>query len=245
MKKITASSRPARTASTARRSGAGYARGQETKLRIIEAALELFGAKGFDQVSTRDIAARAGVNAPALQYYFDGKEGLYIACAEYMAAHARELMAPAVQKVRAVLEGKPGTDALIECVWTLIERAADAMLLSRRVDAWARFMAWEDLRQDRPRGGARAVIEKSFRREVNGLMRTALARITGAKPDDTQTRIRALTLMSQITIFFAMREKALEDIGWSSLDESRLKTLKAIIRSQTVSALKAAAKERR
>ena len=51
----------------------GYARGDETRLRITEAAIELFGEYGFDGASTRDIAARAGVNAPALQYYFENK----------------------------------------------------------------------------------------------------------------------------------------------------------------------------
>ena len=67
----------------------GYARGEETRLRIVTAALKLFGQLGFDGASTRDIAAAAGVNAPALQYYFDNKEGLYIACAEPCSAARR------------------------------------------------------------------------------------------------------------------------------------------------------------
>lgn len=226
-----------------RRAGAGYARGEETKLRIIHAAMELFGAQGYEKTSTRDIAARAGVNAPALQYYFAGKEGLYLACAQHMAERGRTLMAPAIAKVRAVLAGKPDTDALIECVWTIIERAADAMLLAREIDAWMRFMAWEDLRQHGARNDAKAVIDKCFRREVNGMMRTLVGRITGRKPDDPQTRIRTVTLMAQITVFFTMREKALDDIGWDGMDEHRLKTLKAIIRAQTVAALKAAARD--
>jgi len=231
------------TLSSHRRSApVGYARGQETKLRIIHAALELFGARGYEQTSTRDIATRAGVNSPALQYYFEGKEGLYLACAEHMAERGRVLMAPAVEKVRTILAGKPDRDALINCVWMIIERAADAILLSREVDAWARFMAWEDLRQDKSRGEAQAIIDKCFRREVNILLRTLVGRITGRKPDDAETRIRTVTLMGQISVFFAMREKALEDIGWRELDEGRLKMLKTIIRSQTFGALKSAAK---
>jgi len=35
--------------------------------------MRLFGEKGYEGASTRDIAAAAGVNAPALQYYFDNK----------------------------------------------------------------------------------------------------------------------------------------------------------------------------
>ncbi len=47
-------------------------------------AIRLFGEKGFDGASTRDIATAAGVNAPALQYYFDSKEGLFTACVEHI-----------------------------------------------------------------------------------------------------------------------------------------------------------------
>src|SRR5271165_5925578 len=64
----------------------GYARGEETRARITAVALRLFGDRGFDGVSTREIAEEAGVNPPALQYYFDSKEGLYCACAEYVAS---------------------------------------------------------------------------------------------------------------------------------------------------------------
>lgn len=238
-------SRPSRTSLSHRRAArGGYARGEETKLRIIHAALELFAAQGFEQASTRDIAARAGVNAPALQYYFAGKEGLYLACARHMAERAHALMHPAIEKVRAILAAKPDTAALIECVCIILDRAADAMLMTREVDAWARFMAWEDLRQDESREGAHVVIDKCFRQEVNGLVRTLVGRIIGRRPDDTQTRIRAVILMGQLTPFFAMRDKALNDIGWRDFDEGKLKTLKAAIRQQTVAALKAAASPR-
>lgn len=236
-----ARSRPAPSSAHRRATQAGYARGEETKLRIIHAALELFGAQGYEQTSTRDIAARAGVNAPALQYYFDGKDGLYLACAEHMAERGRALMAPAMKTAQAILAAKPDTDALIEGVWTIVECAADAMLLGREVDAWMRFMSWEDLRLAGKRNDAGVVLDKCFRRDVNLLLRTLVGRIIGCKPEDAQTRIRTLTLMGQILVFFKMREKALEDIGWTELTESRLKTVKAIIREQTVAALKAAA----
>jgi len=225
-----------------RRAVRGYARGEETKLRIIEAALELFGAHGFEQTSTRDIAARAGVNAPALQYYFDGKEGLYIACAQHMADRGRELMAPAVARAKAVLAQKADTDTLIECFWFMMECSTEAMLRTREVDAWMRFMTWEDLRKGESPSGAEAVLDKCFRQELNELTRQLIGRITGRKADDPQTRIRAVTLLGQITVFFKLRDKALAHVGWDELNESRLKALKAIVREQTVAALKAAAK---
>lgn len=45
--------------------------------RIINAACELFVQKGFVETSMSDIAARVGVNRPAINYYFRTKERLF------------------------------------------------------------------------------------------------------------------------------------------------------------------------
>src|SRR5471032_1050528 len=86
-----------------RPSAGGYVRGDETRLRIIEAAIESFGEHGFEGASTRDIAARAGVNAPALQYYFENKEGVSRACAECLADRGRGTLEPVVAHAAEVL----------------------------------------------------------------------------------------------------------------------------------------------
>jgi AcrR family transcriptional regulator len=43
---------------------------------------------GFKAASTRDIAARAGVNVPVLQYYFENKKGVYQTYPEHIANDA-------------------------------------------------------------------------------------------------------------------------------------------------------------
>jgi TetR/AcrR family transcriptional regulator len=45
--------------------------------RLLEAALDVFSAKGFAGARVQEIAERAGVNAQLISYYFGGKEGLY------------------------------------------------------------------------------------------------------------------------------------------------------------------------
>jgi AcrR family transcriptional regulator len=50
-----------------------------TKGRILAAAEEVFAAKGFEGASTREIAARAGVNISSLHYHWESKETLYFA----------------------------------------------------------------------------------------------------------------------------------------------------------------------
>jgi TetR/AcrR family transcriptional regulator len=50
---------------------------ERTRQRILQAALEVFGAKGYAGARVAEIAERAGVNHQLISYYFDGKEGLY------------------------------------------------------------------------------------------------------------------------------------------------------------------------
>src|SRR6185312_7717482 len=81
----------------------GYARGERTRRRIIETAIEMFGSLGYERTATRAIARRAEVSLPALQYYFGGKEGLHRACAEYIIADVHARLDPAAAHVTASL----------------------------------------------------------------------------------------------------------------------------------------------
>lgn len=51
--------------------------GIQARRRLLEAALPLFAAKGYQQTSTREIADAAGANLAAINYYFGDKAGLY------------------------------------------------------------------------------------------------------------------------------------------------------------------------
>lgn len=48
-----------------------------TEQQIIEAAKQMFIEKGYAETSMSDIAARAGINRPALHYYFRTKEKMF------------------------------------------------------------------------------------------------------------------------------------------------------------------------
>jgi len=71
-----------------------YARGEETRRRMIEAAIEMFALRGYEGASTRLLAESAGVNLPAIQYYFGSKEGLYRAVVDHVIERIAERMAP-------------------------------------------------------------------------------------------------------------------------------------------------------
>src|SRR6204780_4233675 len=83
----------------------GYQKGEETKERILNAALAEFGNASFLTATTRGIAEAAGVSLPTLQYYFGSKEGLYLACAEAIVAQYGRNTTAASEAAEALRKG--------------------------------------------------------------------------------------------------------------------------------------------
>ena len=59
---------------------------EDTKRRILNKALELFAAKGYDSVSVGEIAGAVGIKAPSLYNHFSGKQAIFDAIVESTAA---------------------------------------------------------------------------------------------------------------------------------------------------------------
>src|SRR5882762_4962037 len=55
------------------------AKSEETRARILDAAIELFRARGFEAATMREIAVAAGVATGAAYYYFDSKDAIVLA----------------------------------------------------------------------------------------------------------------------------------------------------------------------
>lgn len=70
-----------------------------TRERILEAAAAVFGRRGYAAATVREICDAAGANLAAINYHFQGKEGLYrtVAC---------ELLAGAFARFPVTLEGQ-------------------------------------------------------------------------------------------------------------------------------------------
>ena len=55
---------------------------EDTKQVILEKALELFSAKGYDSVSMGEIAKAVGMKAPSLYNHYSGKQAIFDAIVE-------------------------------------------------------------------------------------------------------------------------------------------------------------------
>jgi AcrR family transcriptional regulator len=87
----------------------------ETRERIMNAAMELFRTKGFEETTMREIAAASGVATGAAYYYFDSKDAIVLAFYDQAQAELEPLLEAALasdkgleKRLRAILETKLG-----------------------------------------------------------------------------------------------------------------------------------------
>src|SRR5688572_239366 len=57
---------------------------EETRRKILDAALDLFRERGFEATTIRDVAARAGLSLGSAYYYFTSKEAIVGAYYDYV-----------------------------------------------------------------------------------------------------------------------------------------------------------------
>jgi AcrR family transcriptional regulator len=212
----------------------GYARGEETRARIIATALRVFGEQGYLQASTRRIAADARVNPPALQYYFGSKEGLHRACAQHIIDGVSSILAPALAEARRALRAGSRPRARSALIG-LLDAVADG-LLTAGAESWSRFIA-----RGKVEGAGPAI--DMIRERIGRPLITAASELVGAatqRPvDDEVTRLRACAILGQVSTFYANRENTLATLNWAGLDARRLALIKAVVREHTRAALRA------
>ncbi len=84
---------------------------QDTRTRLVQTALSIFARRDFDAVSVREIVDLAGANIAAVSYHFGGKEGLYLATAEFLADTMLGRMQPLLTKIQRAAETADDEDA--------------------------------------------------------------------------------------------------------------------------------------
>jgi TetR/AcrR family transcriptional regulator, regulator of cefoperazone and chloramphenicol sensitivity len=208
--------------------GGGYARGERTRRKIIETAIEMFGSLGYERTSTRAIARRAAVSLPALQYYFGGKEGLHRACAEYIIADVHARLAPAAAHARqALADGRLSRQRLLDLLRRVLDPFLEGMA-TERPESWVLFFT----RAQSERGAAFDVLFERVAGMVINLAAEIVSRILARPPDDPEALIRALSVVGQMALVRRGRPILLRALKWPDFAGKRLRILKEALWKQ-------------
>lgn len=140
---------------------------ERTKLRLLEAAGELFAEHGFENTSIRAICKRAQANVASVNYHFGGKLQLYQAAISYWIKVASDRFPPQM----GIQKNDPPRKQLHAFVRGYLLR-----LFSAGKPAWhAKLVARE---MNHPTGAWQAVVESILRPQMQ-LMESIVSRVLG------------------------------------------------------------------
>ncbi|MBV5264775.1 CerR family C-terminal domain-containing protein [Pinisolibacter aquiterrae] len=204
------------------------AAGEKTRASLIRVALDLFGRKGYDATSTRDIAGAAGVNIAGIAYHFGGKAGLHKACGELVAGFLGE-------RLGILTPGDPATDDALSAdeAAALFEASISdfaRFILSRpEAEAIARFMVREQMD---PTATFEILYHGLIRPRHERLCRL-WGRATGEDPASEGVIITVSALFGQVLFFRVGRATALRRLGWADIDATNVEKIVETVREST------------
>src|SRR5882757_3212041 len=189
--------------------------------RLLEIAIREFGVKGLEGASTRSIAAAADTAMSSITYHYGGKEGLYLAAADYIAKQMGDHLAPALARGEVFDVTSPeGARATIKAA---LSSLTDKMI-SDESATWALFIVREQMRPT-----------EAFERIYGGMMGRMLEKLTDlvcvatGSRDSCTIRIVTITLIGQVIALRASRASMLKLLERESIDAEAADLLKARI----------------
>jgi AcrR family transcriptional regulator len=195
-----------------------------TRERILKAAERLFAERGYDGTSIRAIVAKARVNQAAINYHFDGKDGLYRevlrgafrALTEQQVVHARDMKA--ISREEAVAE--------------FIGRQLHPLMARDEYSRHMRLFNWETVRPT-------AVFRSLVSEEAAPFMGLAgdLVRRFMPGADQRTVTVAAIWLIGQCSVFLRNREQLAEPPMNLVLDETTVEWLSATLSRWVVEGL--------
>ncbi len=206
----------------------GYRKGGEARQRILEAALAVFAAHGFKAATTRQIAEAAEVNLPALKYYFGGKQGLYLACAEEIVGRYQQRMLDLVAGAQARLQADMSADQARDLLKIVLGTLAELLVGGGETEAWTAFM----LREIGEQGPAFDLLYAQLWAPGVEVTAGLIARAQGDPAAAPAARVQALLLISSLSAFGASRPVALRFLDWPDAKAGRMAQIKAALDAQ-------------
>lgn len=197
-------------------------RSAQTREALLAAALEIFGRDGFDAASTRAISEAAGVNQALIAYHFGGKEGLYLAVFESIAATLSERVGPMLEVLRAEIDALDGStaDGRRACLeyFDRLLAAGVSVFSEPRGPGWIKLV----LREQQEPGDAFDIFYRGVYGEMLETLTRLVGKLSGREPDDPRARLTTLTLMGQFIFILVGRATTLRHMGWSQIGEKEL-----------------------
>jgi AcrR family transcriptional regulator len=224
-----------KSAASAARPRIGYSRGEDTRRRLLDTAIDAFGAYGYEGTSTRALAEGAGTTLPAIPYYFGSKEGLFRAAIEHIAERMRENMGPVIAQANALLARKDASrKELLATLGDILDAFVASMLGGEDQERRRRFVARVEIERGAALEPMHQIIQHSIVAPCAGLV----GRLLETSPRHETTLLRTLSILGQVSVFCHFGARRV--LGWEDLSEKRLKAVQTLVRQHAEAILRTA-----
>jgi TetR/AcrR family transcriptional regulator, regulator of cefoperazone and chloramphenicol sensitivity len=205
---------------------------EATRQALIMAGLTLFGRRGFEATSTREIAAAAKANIGSIAYHFGGKDGLRAACARHIVDTIRRVAGPAVGLGEA--EVPDAREAELRLVQG-IERMVAFMVAHPEPAVFVQFV----LRELAAAGLGVDILYDGVFEPMHKRLCQLWGQATGQPAESERTRIAVFAMIGQIVYFRIGREPVLRRMGWNDIGPAEAARLAAVFTENLKAALRA------
>lgn len=191
-------------------------RGEETREKLLHAGLTLFGQRGFDGVSARELATLAGRPLSAVTYHFATMEALYIAVVQQMIAQMDARMQPEFEQIQHQLaNGALTAKTALEQVTHLLVRE---IVCCQDHPEWPMLMVREHLT---PSPAFEHVFHSGMR-HIHAFISELLARVEGGQADSEAMQLKGFAYIGSIIFFRIGAQTIMRTMNWPSIDEQQL-----------------------
>lgn len=193
---------------------------EQTRQALVHAGLKLFGEKGFDGTSTRELAAAANANIGSIAYHFGSKEGLRSACADFIVETMKGMASQALASA-----GEPANaDAARQQLLAALERLVAFMVASPEAGIIVQFILRE---LSHPTAALDIIYEGVFEPTHRRLCRIWAA-ATSEEAESEHTKIAVFTMIGQIVYFRIGRAAVLRRMGWNDIGTPEASAIAAV-----------------
>jgi AcrR family transcriptional regulator len=205
-------------------------RGDVTRAALVTAALKLFGDKGFEAATTREIAAAAEVNIAMIAYHFGGKEGLRAACADFVAERLKLIFASA--RADHIETAKQARSALAALARAMIR----GVVASEAAQPLTRFVVREIAD---PSPAFARIFENAFE-PLHKRVCVLWALATGAEAESVDVRLSVFTMLAQVVYFRIARAPVMLRMDWRDIGAREAEAIESVVIPNIEAALDAA-----
>ena len=198
-----------------------------TRAALIQAALALFGQRGFDGTSTRQIAAAAKANIGSIAYHFGGKEGLRAAVADHIVATFQDIAGKAIGDLAAPPTGGDTPQAARALLSSALEQMVGFVVARPEAGEIVQFLLRELSHPSTTIGRIYEGVFEPTHKRLCAIWEQA----TGEPAESESARLAVFSLIGQVVYFRIGREPVMRRMGWHTISAAEAGKVAAVVTS--------------